>query len=461
MHTLEQLRRGELAGIQRLQLRCGLTEFPREIFTLADSLEILDLSGNQLSALPNDLPRLHKLRVIFCSDNPFTELPEVLGQCQQLSMVGFKANRISHVSPKALPPLLRWLILTDNALAELPAEIGQCTQMKKLMLAGNQLQALPRELANCSRLELLRISANQLTELPQWLLQMPRLTWLAFAGNPFTHTLEAQALAHEPTPQIDWQHLQLQHQLGEGASGVIHQAVLHSDEGEQTVAVKLFKGTVTSDGLPDCEMAACMCAGVHPNLVSVMARVTEHPDNQQALVMPLIAPEFGNLAGPPSLDTCTRDVYLADQRFDWPATLRMAKGMTSATQHLHARGILHGDLYAHNILHTAQGDALLSDFGAAAFFDVNDAALAQSLEKIEVRALGCLLEELAMQCHAAPIQSGAEAKAATSHKVATPLHTSQLQALAQLAQQCLQETPFKRPSLAHICAELETLSPRC
>ena len=421
MHTLEQLRRGELAGIQRLQLRCGLTEFPREIFELADSLEILDLSGNQLSSLPDDLPRLHKLRVIFCSDNPFTELPEVLGQCQQLSMVGFKANRISHVSPKALPPLLRWLILTDNAIATLPAEIGRCSQMQKLMLAGNQLKTLPPELANCTRLELLRISANQLAELPQWLLQMPRLTWLAFAGNPFAHALEAQALAHAPTPQIDWQHLQLQHQLGEGASGVIHQAVLHTDEGEQTVAVKLFKGTVTSDGLPDCEMAACMHAGMHPNLVSAMAQVTEHPENKQALVMPLIAPEFGNLAGPPSLDTCTRDVYLADKRLDWPATLGIAKAMTSATQHLHARGIVHGDLYAHNILHTAQGDALLSDFGAAAFFDVNDAALAQGLEKLEVRALGCLLEELAMQCNAAPLQSGAGAEAETSHQVTTPL----------------------------------------
>jgi Protein tyrosine and serine/threonine kinase/Leucine rich repeat len=462
MHTLEQLRRGELAGIQRLQLRCGLTEFPREIFELADSLEILDLSGNQLSALPNDLPRLHKLRVIFCSDNPFTELPEVLGQCQQLSMVGFKANRISHVSPKALPPLLRWLILTDNALTELPTEIGQCTHMQKLMLAGNQLKALPPELANCTRLELLRISANQLAELPQWLLQLPRLTWLAFAGNPFAHALEAQALAHAPTPQMDWRLLQLQHQLGEGASGVIHQAVLQTDEGEQTVAVKLFKGTVTSDGLPECEMAACMHAGVHPNLVSAMARVTEHPENKQALVMPLIAPEFGNLAGPPSLDTCTRDVYLADKRLDWPATLGIAKAMTSATQHLHARGIVHGDLYAHNILHTAQGDALLSDFGAAAFFDVNDAALAQGLEKLEVRALGCLLEELAMQCNAAPLQSGAgaeaEAKAETSHRVTTPLHTSQLQALTQLAQQCLHDKPVKRPGLAQLFAELEALS---
>jgi hypothetical protein len=440
MHTLEQLSNGELAGIHRLQLRCGLTEFPREIFDLADSLEILDLSGNQLSTLPEDLPRLHKLRIIFCSDNLFTELPEVLGQCSQLSMIGFKANRIAHVSPKALPPLLRWLILTDNMLTELPAEIGQCVHMQKLMLAGNQLHRLPSELTNCTRLELLRISANQLTALPECLLHMPRLTWLAFAGNPFTQALEAQALSNAPTPQIAWPRLQMQHQLGEGASGVIHQALLRTNTDEEAVAVKLFRGEVTSDGLPDCEMAACMHAGAHPHLVSAMARVIEHPNNQQALVMPLIAPEFGNLAGPPSLESCTRDVYAPSQRFSWTATLRMAKSIASAAQHLHARGILHGDLYAHNILHTAEGDALLSDFGAAAFFDVNDTAISQGLEKLEVRALGCLLEELAMQCDA------------------TITDATQHQALALLSQQCLQETPLNRPSLAQICAKLEALS---
>ena len=436
MHTLEQLRSGELKGIQRLQLRCGLTEFPREIFELADSLEILDLSGNQLSALPDDLPRLHKLRVIFCSDNPFTELPEVLGQCAQLSMVGFKANRIAHVSPKALPPLLRWLILTDNALTELPAKIGQCTQMQKLMLAGNQLRSLPPELAKCTRLELLRISANQLTELPNWLLHMPRLTWLAFAGNPFTQALEAQALANAPTPCIEWQRLHVQQRLGEGASGVIHQALLRTEEGEEAVAVKLFKGAVTSDGLPDCEMAACMHAGTHPHVVSAMARLSEHPDGQQALVMPLIAPEFVNLAGPPSLASCTRDVYAPHKRFGWSATRRIVKGIATATQHLHARGILHGDLYAHNILHTPEGDALLSDFGAAAFFDVNDAAFARGLEKLEVRALGCLLEELAAQCDATPAEAAAHL------------------AMRDLAKQCLHHSVEQRPSLSTICNAL-------
>ncbi len=435
MHTLEQLRNGELAGIQRLQLRCGLTEFPREIFDLADSLEILDLSGNQLSTLPDDLQRLHKLCIIFCSDNSFTELPEVLGQCQQLSMVGFKANRIAHVSPKALPPLLRWLILTDNALSTLPAELGQCMHLQKLALAGNGLRHLPPELAHCHRLELIRISANQLTEFPQWLLDMPRLTWLAYAGNPLCAHLESAAVAHTPLQDLAWSAFELQHQLGEGASGVIHQAVLHTDTGTQTVAVKLFKGAVTSDGLPDSEMAACLHAGTHPHLVSAMARVNGHPEGKQALVMHLVAPEFANLAGPPSLESCTRDVYAHDKRFDWSTTLRMALGIASAAQHLHARGILHGDLYAHNILHTPEGDALLSDFGAAAFFDVNDAALASGLEKLEVRALGCLLEELAAQCDAQ--------------------HAGVMQ-LKALAHQCLVDTPAKRPSLAEVCVALES-----
>ncbi len=44
LHTLSQLKSGELAGIQRLKLSENLTSFPLEILSLADSLEILDLS---------------------------------------------------------------------------------------------------------------------------------------------------------------------------------------------------------------------------------------------------------------------------------------------------------------------------------------------------------------------------------------------------------------------------------
>ncbi|RKR36928.1 leucine-rich repeat-containing protein kinase family protein [Paraburkholderia sp. BL17N1] len=438
--TLDQLRAGQLAGTRRLKLACGLTEFPREIFDLADTLEVLDLSGNALTSLPDDLPRLRKLRILFGSDNPFTELPEVLGQCSQLSMVGFKANRIRQVSGKALPPQLRWLILTDNQIETLPAELGRCAQLQKLMLAGNRLRALPEELAACSQLELLRLAANQLDGLPDWLMRLPRLSWLAYAGNPFSEALEAAALIDTPSAAIAWHDLKLEAPLGEGASGVIYRAALAGRHGaSRSVAVKLFKGAVTSDGLPDCEMAACIRAGDHANLIPVAGKVKDHPAGTHGLVMELIDPRFTNLAGPPSLESCTRDIYGADTRFDMASALGIAYGIASAARHLHEQGIMHGDLYAHNILYGGQGRALLGDFGAASFYALGDRSIGLALQRLEVRAYGCLLEELLERCDW-PVAS------ANSRAL-----------LVELKDNCLSEATDSRPLFDEITARLLAL----
>lgn len=394
LNSLEDLRAGKPAGSRRLKLSCGLTEFPREIFDLAETLEILDLSGNALTSLPDDLPCLGKLRILFCSNNPFSELPAVLGQCAALEMVGFKANRIEKVPAAALPANLRWLILTDNQIAELPPEIGRCSRLQKLMLAGNRLQSLPPEMANCTRLELLRISANQLSALPEWLLSLPRLSWLAFAGNPFC----ADAARPADVSLIHWDDLQVSHPLGEGASGIIHHAEWRAEAGAQPVALKLFKGVLTSDGLPLNEMHACMTAGAHPHLIPVLGKLEAHPDDAHGLVMALIDDSFRNLAGPPSLESCTRDVYPAEATFDLKTAIGIALGIASAAEHLHAQGIMHGDLYAHNILHGSDGHALLGDFGAASFVAAEDRTTAEALQRIEVRAFSCLLEELLERC---------------------------------------------------------------
>jgi hypothetical protein len=392
----------------RFHVRAGLKEFPREIFEMADTLEILDISGNDLTSLSDDFDRLHKLRVLFCSDNPFTELPEVLGRCKSLSMVGFRNNRIAHVSPKALPPNLRWLILTGNQIEELPAELGRRPLLQKLMVAGNRLKALPVEMAACKNLELLRIAANQFESLPQWLLELPRLSWLSYSGNPFCAVLEARALADAPVALVPWDRLSLKHKLGEGASGVIYQAShqAHADQGSDVavndVAVKLFKGEITSDGLPYSEMAACMRVGAHPNLITVQGKIDQHPEGQAGLVMSLVGSHYRNLAGPPSLESCTRDVYAPEMRFSLREALRIALDMASVAEQLHANSIMHGDFYAHNILVDDAGHSLLGDFGAACFVSETDAEQARGLERIEVRAFGCLLEELLERVGDAP-----------------------------------------------------------
>ena len=394
MDTLAKLRAGHLAGLTRLDLSCGLTEFPQEIFQLADSLEILNLSGNALTRLPDDLHRLTRLRILFCSDNQFTELPACLGQCTQLSMIGFKANQIASVPDEALPPLLRWLILTDNCINQLPEELGQRPLLQKLMLAGNRLHDLPKNLTDCRRLELIRLAANQFTELPETVLTLPALSWLAYAGNP----LKDDASTRRPTdntPDIPWSQLELEQKLGEGASGIIHQARwTRPGQPDQCVAVKLYKSSITSDGSPINEMNACIAAGEHPNLIKVLGRVAGHPDNQAGLVMELIDPSFSNLAALPSFDSCSRDEYAESTRFTYDSALGIARGIASAANHLHERGICHGDLYAHNILHNAEGDCVLGDFGAACFHATDDSQQSRALQRIEVRAFGILLGEL-------------------------------------------------------------------
>ncbi|WP_114777471.1 leucine-rich repeat-containing protein kinase family protein [Botryobacter ruber] len=439
MQTLQQLKAGQLAGAKRLKLACGLTEFPREILELHETLEVLDLSGNHLTHLPEDFAQLQHLKIAFFSDNDFTEFPAVLGKCPNLEMVGFKACRIRQIPAEAFPLQLRWLIVTNNQIAEIPASIGKCARLQKLMLAGNNLTHLPSELANCLNLQLLRISANKLEQLPDWLFTMPLLSWLAFGGNPCVKPVQENC----DLAEINWRDLAVEQQLGEGASGLIAKAHWHSSNRgskPKQVAVKVFKGKVTSDGLPADEMTACMAAGTHANLVQVLGKVANHPEQKQALVLELIPPAFRNLGGPPSFETCTRDTFPPGTSFSVTEISTIALGIAAAAAHLHARGIMHGDLYAHNILVNETAHPLLGDFGAATAYEAADPEKRAALERLEVRAFGCLLEDLL----------GYVAPADSSHPC--------LPALTRLKQACMHLHVKQRPGFAVILESLKLLS---
>lgn len=432
MQTLQQLQSGELLGTKRLQLACGLTSFPREIFDLAETLEILDLSGNQLHVLPDDFGRLKCLKIVFFSDNLFTELPEVLADCPRLEMIGFKANKIAVVSEKSIPINTRWLILTNNCISVLPASIGNCFRLQKCMLAGNQLQSLPAEMANCTHIELLRLAANQLDTFPDWLFTLPRLSWLAIAGNPCTQTLTSNAALQE----ISWNDLTLLEQLGEGASGIISKAVLLANN--QEVAVKIFKGEVTSDGLPEDEMKATTAVGSHENIVAVLGKIIDHDSHKQGLVFELIPFHYTNLSGPPSFDSCTRDVFAEGTTFTIEDVLKIARGIASSALHLHQRGIMHGDLYAHNILIDAQANPLFGDFGGAMLYAKNS-VFASQLERIEVRAFGCLLDDL------------------LQHVTLDAIHQNRVEALGSLRDNCWKSQVMERPDFESVFTVLNEI----
>lgn len=430
MKTMEALRAGQLAGSKEVRICAGLEEFPREVLDLADSLEILDLSGNCLRDLPPDFDRLQKLKIAFFSGNLFESLPGVLARCPDLEMVGFKSCRLERIEEDALPANLHWLILTDNQLERLPDSIGGRPRLQKLMLAGNQLRELPRTLSRCRNLELLRISANRLEAFPDWLLDMPRLSWLAWSGNPFC----AQHEDRELPPEIDWAGLELESILGSGASGVISRAQVRGTG--RSVAVKVFKGSVTSDGYPQDEMAASIAAGHHPNLVNVENRLANHPEGRHGLVLSLIPPQYRNLGGPPSFESCTRDVFAPGSTLPVDQILSIARGVASLMAHLHDRGVNHGDLYAHNILIDPAGHPLKGDFGAASLLDGFTATRRESLQRLEVRAYGCLLDDLLGLLHASEAKS----------PVLAPVRA--------LRDACMTESVTARPLFREIAREL-------
>ena len=386
-HTLEDLKSGKLRGSKTLKLACGLTEFPLEILDLAETLEILDLSGNNLSELPDRISELSKLKIIFFAKNKFTEFPKVLKHFPVLNMIGFKSNQIHRVPENAFPPKLNWLILTDNKIETLPQSIGEVTLLQKCALAGNKLKELPVEMANCKNLELLRVSANELQTIPNWLFELPKLSWVAFGGNPATYKPELTT----NIASFNWNEFTVNELLGEGASGFISKAQWKTKQA--AIAIKLFKGAVTSDGLPDDEMEISIAAGKHENLIQVLGKIEKHPDNKIGLIMELISPAFISLGNPPNFETCTRDTFEKECSFTEKELLQIAKEMASVCQQLHSKGINHGDFYAHNILIDKSEKSILGDFGAASFYDTNSIN-AGSIERVEVRAFGCLLEDL-------------------------------------------------------------------
>lgn len=394
LHTLSQLKSGELAGITRLAISENLTSFPLELLSLVDTLEVLDLSSNQLTTLPDELIQFKKLKILFASNNHFETLPEVLGACPNLEMVGFKTNKIKHVPDNSLPEKLRWLILTDNCIEQLPDSLGKRPYLQKLALAGNQLTSLPSTMSQLENLELIRISANNLTECPTQLLDLPKLAWIAFSGNPFVQS----DINVKSVPSISQSSFTLQETLGQGASGIISKAVWNEPQSEfpQDIAVKVFKGEVTSDGYPKDELQACLKVGNHPNLVQSLAQVNE--DGYLALVMNLIPPHYQNLGLPPSLVSCTRDTFPNGFTLSIEQITKIVKQMSGVFEHLHSNQVCHGDLYAHNTLFDNDANIIFGDFGAATMYHMLSSVQQQKIKAIEARALHHFIDDLLSVC---------------------------------------------------------------
>ncbi|AEO64739.1 uncharacterized protein THITE_2111033 [Thermothielavioides terrestris NRRL 8126] len=455
MHDIETLKRGGYrdAGLTELRLACPLSTFPEEILQLGATLKQLDLSGTGLSSLPANLGvALPNLKIALFSACNFRVFPRELASCPNLETVAFPHNGMEEIPEDAFPPRLRWLILTGNRLTSLPSSIGRCQNLQRCMLAGNQLRALPAEMARCKRLALLRISANRIEALPAWLFTLPELAFLSFASNPCAAPPPVNGVVTAPgLADIAWSDLEVKRTLGADASGTTFEALWHqSPHYAEEVAIKLFRGSLTNDGRPADEMAVWLAAGAHESLITVLGRIHGHPDEddtttsadtreeaaaaagpfQGGIVLQQVPAGYAALGEPPSPSAEISSTDRTSERFpprpppppppppaaaaaprgpsglSIACALSMLTGLAGALAHLHARGLAHGDVSAHNVLASrADAHALLAGFAAATVdyrrarvrgnIDDDDGAGAGArceMERIEVLAFAHLLE---------------------------------------------------------------------
>lgn len=356
------------------------------------SVTELNLSGCDLENLPRGFEdAFPNLSILFLSNNRFSEMPAVIGRCPKLQMVAFRSNGMTSIHPEALQSQLRWLIATNNHLEYLPDEIGRCHRLQKCMLSGNRLHKLPASIISCTKLELIRLASNQLKKPPIELLQLPRLAWVAFSDNPFVNNVVPSSSAHHDSlPVLTGIDETNEEILGEGAGGITRKVIYQGNP----VAVKTSAGAMTSDGLPAEErrinIAVASMQNNCPGFVKVLGQT-----EQGSLVMEFLN-GFHAIADPPTLDTCSRDVYPPDQRLTRAQSQDLLTDLLQALTFLHRGGICHGDFYGHNIMIHKEdpSNVRLTDFGAAFFFDKSDASLSALLERIELRAFAIFVEEI-------------------------------------------------------------------
>ncbi|MEV0354044.1 protein kinase [Nonomuraea sp. NPDC050680] len=196
---------------------------------------------------------------------------------------------------------------------------------------------------------------------------------------------------------------------------------------------------------------------LHPDVIDIYdygETVTEDGEVAAYVVMPL-------------LDGSTLGERIAEGPLPWTEATAIALRLARALRDGHARGVVHRDVTADNVLLTASGPKLL-DFGiAAASGDPDDdrgtppyvaperLAGAPTHPAVDVYALGVLL--FAMLTGRTPYPETTWEQIEAAHRTSPPPRVTGVpHGIASLCRNCLAHDPARRPTAAEIADSLAT-----
>jgi len=188
----------------------GLEKFPPDLVKVVNNLRNLDLSGNKMTVMPQnmgafkmlknlnmsknrlssiveDIGKLAKLESLLLATNIIQCVPNSLGQLKNLKEINLSNNKLTEF-PSCLGGLkqLNVVDLTANKIRDIPDSVAklECTE---LMLNQNQVSVVSPSTATCPRLRTLRLEENclSLAAIPSALLHSSQLSLITLEGNLF------------------------------------------------------------------------------------------------------------------------------------------------------------------------------------------------------------------------------------------------------------------------------------
>ncbi|KAK5103672.1 hypothetical protein LTS08_003090 [Lithohypha guttulata] len=201
---------GELANLQELRLaKDGLHgDMPSLSFSLP-SLQVLDLSDNQLDQLPSSISELRNLQRLFLGGNrlssiqleslPSESLIELdlsrnmltssftgqgIHKFEKMQSLDISFNNIEYLCSNFFElPLLQTVGLHNNRIDTLP-DMSGCANLTTITASNNALTSIPEGLYSLTKLRNIDLSSNNIRTIGSEIAAMENLSNFNIAGNP-------------------------------------------------------------------------------------------------------------------------------------------------------------------------------------------------------------------------------------------------------------------------------------
>lgn len=157
----------ELTYLQQLDLSSNnIKNVPNGISKLKN-LQILNLSNNQIFAFPKEIAALHNLQILDLGNNKIRSIPAEISKMKNLEILYARNNQIEDISDKIKELTeLRIFDAPNNRVIVFPGAITKLVSLEILDFSSNRITAIPAEITRLINLRQLNIKDNPIANIP-------------------------------------------------------------------------------------------------------------------------------------------------------------------------------------------------------------------------------------------------------------------------------------------------------